>query len=261
MEKNALTDLSVQRLKPGTYMDAKTPAFGIRIGKHRKTWIATKGKERRVVTLGHYPAMSLAEARRKALATFVAPSVSTGSITFPEAREAFLAQDRWRVGSKRVLASNLSKFHWTGPLARITHEQVAQTIDAIDKPSARAHALKDIRTFFNWCVPRYLAASPAAGLRMPTQRSRDRVLTDEELATIWNSCEGDFGTIVKLLLLTGQRRGEVGSLRWSHVGNDRITLPPQSTKNNREHSFREDDAGRGAPVGRGAAAALLDRFL
>ena len=41
MPKAHLTDIVVQRLKlPGTYFDATTPAFGIRVGKHRKAWIA-----------------------------------------------------------------------------------------------------------------------------------------------------------------------------------------------------------------------------
>lgn len=63
MAKISLTDMGVQKLTAGTYFDARTPAFGIRVGKHRKTWIATKGKDRRVITLGHYPTVSLSDAR------------------------------------------------------------------------------------------------------------------------------------------------------------------------------------------------------
>ncbi len=47
MPKIAFTDLTIQSLAPGTYFDVKTPGFGIRIGKNRKTWIALKrGQER-----------------------------------------------------------------------------------------------------------------------------------------------------------------------------------------------------------------------
>ena len=49
------TDLAVQKLPPGTYFARRPPAFGIRVGKNRRTWIVTKGKNRTKVTLGHYP--------------------------------------------------------------------------------------------------------------------------------------------------------------------------------------------------------------
>ena len=56
MPKAHLTDIVVQRLKlPGTYFDATTPAFGIRVGKHRKTWIVMRGRERVRTRIGHYP--------------------------------------------------------------------------------------------------------------------------------------------------------------------------------------------------------------
>jgi hypothetical protein len=59
-----LTDVTVSRLRtPGTYFDETTPAFGIRVGKNRKTWIIIRGTERVRTRIGHYPAQSLAEAR------------------------------------------------------------------------------------------------------------------------------------------------------------------------------------------------------
>jgi hypothetical protein len=62
--KAHLTDIVVQRLKlPGTYFDAAMPAFGIRVGKHRKTWIVMRGRERLRTRIGHYPATSLADAQ------------------------------------------------------------------------------------------------------------------------------------------------------------------------------------------------------
>ena len=67
---------------------------------------------------------------------------------------------------------------------------------------------------------------------------RDRVLTDRELAAVWNaSPDGDYGSIVKLLMLTAQRRDEIGSLRWSEIDIEAktITLPASRTKNGRQH--------------------------
>jgi hypothetical protein len=61
------TDIAVSALRtPGTYYDASTPAFGIRVGKNRKTWFVIRGRERLRANIGRYPATTLAEARKKA---------------------------------------------------------------------------------------------------------------------------------------------------------------------------------------------------
>ncbi|MGA8583656.1 MAG: Arm DNA-binding domain-containing protein [Roseiarcus sp.] len=62
-----LTDLSVRNLPEGLHLDARLSSFGIRVGKRRKTWIVIKGKNRTKVSLGQYPAMSLADARKRAM--------------------------------------------------------------------------------------------------------------------------------------------------------------------------------------------------
>ncbi len=67
---------------------------------------------------------------------------------------------------------------------------------------------------------------------------RDRLLSDAELAMIWRGLDDDrYGVIVKLLILTGLRRGEIGDLRWSEIdlGAGVITLPSERTKNGRPH--------------------------
>src|SRR5271170_7039111 len=63
----ALTDLTIKNLPPGLHFDARLTSFGIRVGKKKKTWVVIKGKNRTKVSLGHYPALSLHDARRKAL--------------------------------------------------------------------------------------------------------------------------------------------------------------------------------------------------
>ena len=79
----------------------------------------------------------------------------------------------------------------------------------------------------------------SGGLHQQGKRKTARPCSaDHELAKVWNTLpEGDFGTIVKLLTLTGLRRDEIGSLRWSEIDMRRgtITLPPQRVKNNRQH--------------------------
>lgn len=241
--RTQLTDLAVQKLPEGTYSDTKLSGFGIRIGKTRKVWFCIETKTRKRIGLGHYPAVSLSEARKKAHSTLGGSHAKTSQISFSDAKEAFLALPRWRPQSKRVLTSNLRKFTWKRSLDKITHEDVAAALDAIESPSARAHALKDIRTFFNWCVPRYLPASPCVGLRMDAQPSRDRTLSNTELQKVWKACDyvsSTFATIIKLLILTGQRKNEIGSLQFEQISlgeNLCITIPPAIAKNGREHTF------------------------
>lgn len=236
-----LTDLSVQSLKPGLYFDDGLPSFGIRVGIKRKTWLVVKQPNRTKQTIGHYPSLSLREARRRAQVALGTPHQPRDIPAFPDALTEFLAQpDRWRAKPHYNLEKALRKhFTWTKILDKITHQDVLAAIEAIETPGARSNAIKEIRTFFNWCVPRYLAISPCVGLKMPTYKPKQRVLSDDELKRVWIAAEQigySFGTIVMLLILTGQRRNEIASLQKGWIHEDRITLPGEVTKNGREHT-------------------------
>jgi integrase len=81
-------------------------------------------------------------------------------------------------------------------------------------------------------------ANPVAGTVKAPAQSRDRVLADAELALVWRCLPpGDFGNIVRLLILAGQRREEIGALQWSEVdlAAGVIILPPARVKNGRPH--------------------------
>ena len=74
---------------------------------------------------------------------------------------------------------------------------------------------------------------------------RERSLSDAEAATVFLACpENDYGRIVRLLMLTGCRREEIGSLQWSEIDFEAgtITLPPDRTKNGQEHVVPLSDA-------------------
>jgi integrase len=97
-------------------------------------------------------------------------------------------------------------------------------------------------TFFEFCFREGLIeVNPVNGTDKAHEVERTRVLTDAELAELWQSLgvsgNGDFSDIVRLLLLTGQRREEIGGLRWSEVDLEQgvISLPPDRTKNRRPH--------------------------
>jgi integrase len=75
--------------------------------------------------------------------------------------------------------------------------------------------------------------------RPQPEQQRDRVLDEAELRAVWLASDpsSDYGAIIRLLLLTGQRREEVGGMRWPELDLDRArwTLPPERTKNRRPH--------------------------
>src|SRR5712691_2708251 len=85
-----LTELAVQRLKTiGEYFDATTPAFGIRVGKHRKTWFVIRGKARLRTNVGRYSDMPLADARKAAKKLLSDAPIRNTRVTFGEAYDAF----------------------------------------------------------------------------------------------------------------------------------------------------------------------------
>ena len=130
-------------------------------------------------------------------------------------------------------------FHWTKPLDKITHRDIAEAIDTIEAKSEAAHAFKNIRTFFNWCVPRYLPHSPCNGLKPPSRYiPRSRVLSDDELRKVWHATGDDiYGTTVRPLILMGQRLGETAAIQKEWLDGTTLTIPSVFTKNNREHKL------------------------
>jgi len=231
------TDLTVQKLPEGVHFDTKVKGFGIRVGKNRKTWILVKGSNRTKVTLGHYPAIPLSEARKMALEAFLQPTWSKPRIAFSDAMAGFLGLQKWRPQTAAVLRSTLKPFTWKKQLHQITHEDVVKVLEGIEKPSARFHAQKDIKTFFNWCIPRYLDVSPCVGLKTETQPTRDRVLTDDELKALWAYDNPPYSDIIKLCILTGQRVGEVVKFEQSWISGDLLTVPSTVAKNATTHTI------------------------
>ena len=237
MPKIRLTDLAIKTLPPGFYVDERTPTFALRVLKNRKTWIVIKGMNRTKVRIGHYPDLSLADARKKALVTIGSPLAPPSAPPFPDAREQYLAQGHWRPRSRYEITRTLNRhFAWTKSIDKITHRDVAEAIDRIDKPSEAAHAFKDVRSFFNWCVPRYLSHSPCAGLKPPSKYvPRARVLSDAELKKVWRAIGDDtYGNIVRLLILLGTRIGETTAIKPEWLAGNMLTIPGEITKNGKD---------------------------
>lgn len=243
-----LTDIAVQRLKSDgaqtTYWDDALPAFGIRVGRRNKTWVVMFGERRQRRTVGHYPTMSLADARTEAkkLLAFKPQFVH---ITFGEALENFLAiqKERTRPVTFEALARLLRKHFLPKlakrPLGEIKPAEVLPILDGLVKtPSTANHAFTAGRQFFRWAQARGYCTNPFAASRPPaTTHTRERVLTDKELVRVWNAADPvtAYGKLVRLLILTGQRRGEISKLVPEWIADKTITLPGTVTKNHRNH--------------------------
>jgi integrase len=127
----------------------------------------------------------------------------------------------------------------------ITRRDVIEALDEIadrGAPILANRTLAALRRMMNWACERdIIAASPCAGVKAPAaERSRDRVLSDDELRAVWDAASDEgwpFGHIVKLLILTGQRRDEVGEMRWSEINLDAKlwTIPRERSKNDQLH--------------------------
>ena len=103
-----------------------------------------------------------------------------------------------------------------------------------------ARSVVSLSSFFVWALDAALVDSnPCIGVRTAKTASREHVPSDRDLAAIWNACDGDgaFGQIIRLLLLTGTRRSELGDLAWGEVDLEErvIVIPGTRMKNRREH--------------------------
>ena len=132
----------------------------------------------------------------------------------------------------RVSVHAIRRRHVSARLADIASEQGAVS-------AARARTA--LSAMFNWSIREGLdiPANPVLGTNRPAEpKSRERVLTDPELRAIWRACsEDDYGRVVRLLMLTAQRRDEVGGMQWSELAGDIWTIPATRTKNHREHQL------------------------
>jgi integrase len=278
MARATLTARTIETIKPGRVRkeipDAYLPALYLVVqpGSGRKSWAVRyrhHGKSRKH-TLGSYPSIDLKAARElgsKALRAAaegrdpghekaqaraaVADSVESVAAQFIERHCKRSNRPRTAVETERLLNLHVLP-RWRGRLLReITRRDVLELLDRVvdsGKPIAANRVLSAVRKLFNWSVARdIIAASPCAGVKPPTaERSRDRVLNDDELRSVWQAAEHvgyPFGSLVKLLILTGQRRDECAGMKWSELEEARTwTLPPARVKNNKPHEVPLSDA-------------------
>jgi integrase len=230
----------------------------------------------RKLTFGGYPALSLAAARdraakaRASLADGVDPravkkaaKVAAREASKPEldeiervvglfiARYARPKNRSWQESERLLKAEVVSQ--WRGrALSSIRRRDVVALLDRIvdrGSPVTANRVFSNFRRLCGWCVEReLLEVSPCAGLKAPSpERSRDRVLGDEELMAAWKAFDAvayPFGDLAKLLLLTGQRLREVAAAPWSEFDLEGKVwrLPKERTKSGVGHEIPLSDA-------------------
>lgn len=236
-----LTDIALQSLKPTgkQYIVWDLPNLGIRVSQAgTKTFIAQVGRNRRKLTIGRYPDLSLKEARRKFALLETTPSHVLSNVldTYISTHIAHYK------GTNKRDTEHLLRLYLQPLATRRASSLTSKDITAIMSPltpSMHNHMFGVFRTFFRWAERHdYIAASPIAKLIKPfKETSRSRTLTNDEIRRIWHACEGTFGDIVKACLLTAQRRGEIACVRPEWLSTTALCIPAHVAKNGREHSI------------------------
>src|SRR5262245_11608399 len=122
------------------------------------------------------------------------------------------------------------------PIVAITRRDIKTIVDGMEHKTAADRARAALSGLFVWAIEcEYLDENSTLGISARSQNAgRTRTLSEPELAQMWNACgDDDYGKIVKLLILSGQRREEIGDLRWSEIDLDErlIKLRPARCKN------------------------------
>ena len=259
------------------YFDTHTEGLGLRIGVKVKTFFVMprvlrqgQWKQERI-SLGRVGEITLAEARELAKATLA--TAAKGEIpaevgkerrqalvrdsvnTFGKVREDFLPLYRVKRGGKlfmpsagtlegMAVAMRTVKAWEDRPIASITQAEIQAWHDgylAQGKEGAANAYLIHLRAVFRWAKQRgIIAVDPAAAVTAGgAHHARDRVLSYDELVAIWRATGADhpFHAIARLLVLTGQRREEVGGMAWSEIDAEAglWSLRAARAKNRRQH--------------------------
>jgi integrase len=219
--------------------DSGSP-LGLRItSKGAKTFVVILGRRRH--TIGRYGHISLSQART--VAKQLKAEHTLGRLAPPsrgvlEAVTEYLNAITIRPNTRRYYQRDLKRLPDI-KLSDLAAPQLNAILDPLPLP-ARGQALKVYVAFFNWCIRRhYLDQSPCKRFRGAKTTSRSRVLTNDEIRAVWNACEhlGQYGIVVRLCLLTGQRKTEIASFRPSWLCDNKVTFPKEVCKNNREHTI------------------------
>ncbi|MBM3266318.1 MAG: tyrosine-type recombinase/integrase [Candidatus Sericytochromatia bacterium] len=264
MQARWVERVEVPKVGRAEYLDRHLTGLGLRVSSSgRKTWYVlfrTKGDPKlKRLTLGSYPAMSLADARERAQEVLLA--ADRGLDPAAEKQEerkaptfAYLAEEylrrhavnkRSHAEDARMLEKDLLPAFGRLKAAAIRRRDVIALLDKIKDrgaPIAANRTLALCRKVYNFGIERDLVdLNPCAQIkRVAPENQRDRVLSDAEIRTLW----GALGTLdpvecafFKLRILTAQRGGEIVAMEWGDVDLESgwWTIPAERAKNGHSH--------------------------
>ena len=243
--------------------DDDLPGFGVRkfAGGHASYFVKFNvGPQQRRKTLGKAVRGNLKGMRLEASAILAKARLGTDivalakaatvskPVTLGELVPKYLTARESELRTKsHSEATRYLRQHWQAlhdlPVGGITRQNVVAVVENIATHRGKVaadRARASLSAFFAWAIDRnYTETNPTMNVRARAQnKARERVLTEAELTELWNACQGDdHGHIVRLLILTGQRRSEIGDLAWPEIGLEKcqIELPERRTKNGRAH--------------------------
>jgi integrase len=240
--------------------DPDMPGFGVRLRGKSKAWTVQYriGKQQRRESLGDVRKVTLEDARKIARQRFakVELGVDPGAERDARARAQLTLGKvvaRYLDAKEGMLRANTFKaaqvyfsVKWKPllgqPIDSIKRADVAARLQEIIKAHGRVSAARArayLSALFSWAMREGLCeTNPVIATNDPAEgiEPRERVLDDAEIKAIWRGCfDDDFGRIVRLLLLTGCRREEIGALKWNEINFEAgtITVAGERTKNHR----------------------------
>jgi integrase len=279
----SLTQRAVDALKApargrAEYFDRALPGFGLRIADGgRRTWfvmyrVAGKKVRETIGTMNGIPSvakardlarLSIQQAQQgihpvRAREAAQRAATSRALKTFAAVADRYLAEYVERNSrpatikeTRRILERDVKPRWGSRPIIEIARYDINELLDEIADRGAFVQSnrtLARLKTLFSWALDQELVASdPTRAVRKRVKEmARDRALSSDEIRCFWVGCEKlgwPFGPLYKLLLLTAQRRDEVGSMEWQELQLDRRiwTIPREKAKNDRRHEVHLSD--------------------
>jgi integrase len=297
--KRRLTELYVRKLKPKTQQflvwDTLQRGLAIRVqpsgSKAWKTIYSYHGRPR-WLHHGDASAIGLADARTLAAEAMLAVArgkdpaaekrAERGAGTFAELAERYVEQYAKRRNKSWRQADALVRRHalprW-GKLqaSSIARADVRAMMSRIEAPITANQTLAAVSAIFSWAAKQEIvAANPCRGVDRNATRSRERILSDSEVPRFWSAFDGAglvVSSALKMILLSGQRPGEVSHMRREHIVDGWWEMPGEplpalgwpGTKNGESHRVwlpkpvqallaELDDGGFVFPAARGRRA-------
>ena len=258
-ERMRLTDAAIARLRPRereyTVWDTRTPGLGVRVrpsgGRSWVLLVSDGGRSKRV-SFGPTDLKGVAEARRECRARLAEPepeAAAEPTHAVPLFRD-FVAGawkeahfDGYKPSNRRgisaLLNGRLLPAFGSKPLDRISQARVRKWFDEFSRtaPGSANHGLATLRQIMNFAIAcGHIDVNPARGLKMNRRPALTRFLSREEVALLHDVLDKQTrkgarqqADMIRLLMLTGCRRGEIVNLRWSEVRKHALALADAKT--------------------------------